>query len=83
MTDTTTLEAATTTVSAPRRSGSLTAMKLAELQGLASSMGISGTGKMRKGDLVEAYKLGEHLFRARIPENSFLNGKTIAEFREE
>jgi len=32
-----------------------------------------------KGDLVEAYKLGENLFRARIPENSFLNGKTIAE----
>ena len=56
MTDTTTLEAATTTVSTPRRSGSLTAMKLAELQGLASSMGISGTGKMRKGDLVEAIR---------------------------
>ena len=32
-----------------------------------------------KGDLVEAYKLGEQLFRARIPENSFLSGKTIAE----
>lgn len=32
-----------------------------------------------KGDLVEAYKLGENLFRARIPKNSFLNGKTIAE----
>ena len=48
MTDTTTLEAAPT-----RRSGSLTAMKLAELQGLASSMGITGTAKMRKGDLVD------------------------------
>ena len=51
MTDTTTLEAAPT-----RRSGSLTAMKLAELQGLASSMGITGTAKMRKGDLVDAIK---------------------------
>ena len=28
-------------------------MKVAELQGLASSMGIGGTAKMRKGDLVE------------------------------
>ena len=51
MTDTTTLEAAPA-----RRSGSLTAMKLAELQGLASSMGITGTAKMRKGDLVDAIK---------------------------
>ncbi|WP_159904568.1 transcription termination factor Rho [Ornithinibacter aureus] len=31
-------------------------MRLAELQGLASSMGISGTTKMRKGDLVAAIK---------------------------
>ncbi|MFV0462577.1 MAG: transcription termination factor Rho [Nostocoides sp.] len=31
-------------------------MKVAELQGLASSMGISGTAKMRKGDLVDAIK---------------------------
>jgi transcription termination factor Rho len=54
VTDTTTLEDAT---SAPvRRSGSLTALRLAELQGLASSMGITGTAKMRKGDLVAAIK---------------------------
>ncbi|WP_239111387.1 transcription termination factor Rho [Phycicoccus sonneraticus] len=31
-------------------------MRLAELQGLASSMGISGTAKMRKGDLVAAIR---------------------------
>ncbi|MGL5850089.1 MAG: transcription termination factor Rho, partial [Phycicoccus sp.] len=37
-------------------SGALTAMRLAELQGLASSMGIDGTAKMRKGDLVAAIK---------------------------
>ena len=54
MTDTTTLEASTG--ASPRRSGALTAMRLAELQGLASSMGISGTTKMRKGDLVAAIK---------------------------
>ena len=54
VTDTTTLEASTG--ASPRRSGALTAMRLAELQGLASSMGISGTTKMRKGDLVAAIK---------------------------
>ncbi len=54
VTDTTTLEA--TSGTSPRRSGALTAMRLAELQGLASSMGISGTAKMRKGDLVAAIK---------------------------
>ena len=56
VTDTTTLEASATSGSSPRRSGALTAMRLAELQGLASSMGISGTAKMRKGDLVAAIK---------------------------
>lgn len=56
MTDTTTLEASSASGQSPRRSGSLTAMRLAELQGLASSMGISGTAKMRKGDLVAAIK---------------------------
>jgi di/tricarboxylate transporter len=31
------------------------------------------------GDLVEAYRLGHNLFRARLPENSSLIGKTLAE----
>lgn len=31
------------------------------------------------GDLIAAYNLGENLFRARVPENSFLGGKTLAE----
>ncbi len=57
MTDTTTLDAASGATEPPqRRSGSLTAMRLAELQGLASSMGITGTARMRKGDLVAAIK---------------------------
>jgi di/tricarboxylate transporter len=30
-------------------------------------------------DLVETYHLDENLFRAKVPENSFLHGKTIAE----
>ncbi len=55
MTDTTTLEASAAAGGA-RRSGALSAMRLAELQGLASSMGISGTAKMRKGDLVAAIR---------------------------
>ena len=56
MTDTITRETSEDGASAPRRSGALTAMRLAELQGLASSMGITGTAKMRKGDLVAAIK---------------------------
>jgi transcription termination factor Rho len=55
VTDTTTLETSASS-GGPRRSGALSAMRLAERQGLASSMGISGTAKMRKGDLVAAIK---------------------------
>ncbi|MCU1412063.1 MAG: transcription termination factor Rho, partial [Rhodoglobus sp.] len=32
----------------------LSTLKLAELQALASSLGISGASKLRKGDLVDA-----------------------------
>ncbi|HEX5428013.1 MAG TPA: transcription termination factor Rho, partial [Pedococcus sp.] len=63
MTDTTTLDAAASpdtgsrdAAERPRRSGALSTMKVAELQGLAASMGITGTAKMRKGDLVTAIK---------------------------
>ncbi len=56
MTDTTTLDTASSQDEKPRRSGALSTMKVAELQGLAASMGISGTAKMRKGDLVAAIK---------------------------
>ncbi|TQJ49896.1 transcription termination factor Rho [Phycicoccus sp. SLBN-51] len=57
MTDTTTLDAAQPGgTEKPRRSGALSTMRLAELQGLASSMGITGTAKMRKGDLITAIK---------------------------
>ncbi len=37
-------------------SGSLSSMKLAELQAVASQMGVKGTSRMRKGDLVEAIR---------------------------
>src|SRR6185437_9770202 len=37
-----------------RRSPGLSGMLLSELQGMASSLGISGTARMRKGELVAA-----------------------------
>ncbi len=46
----------TTKTAAPTKSGSLSAMRLAELQGLAGSMGIAVSPKMRKADLVQAIK---------------------------
>jgi transcription termination factor Rho len=39
-----------------KRASSLSTMKLAELQGLAGSLGLTGTAKMRKGDLVTAIR---------------------------
>ncbi|HRC16653.1 MAG TPA: transcription termination factor Rho [Phycicoccus elongatus] len=80
MTDTTALEAAPA-----RRSGSLTTMKVAELQGLASSMGIGGTAKMRKGDLVEAIKArqgGRGAGAARTPEEKTVVEAPVVERRE-
>ncbi|MDQ2836929.1 MAG: Rho termination factor N-terminal domain-containing protein, partial [Actinomycetota bacterium] len=44
---------------AKRRSGSLSAMLLPELQALAASMGLS-TGKLRKSDLVAAIESARH-----------------------
>ncbi len=47
----------TTDVAAPARpTGSLSAMRVAELQSLASSMGIPVSPKMRKADLVQAIR---------------------------
>ena len=47
----------TTTVAADNNAA-LSAMKLPQLQALASELGVSGTAKMRKSDLVEAIKNG-------------------------
>ncbi len=46
--------AANGTTKPRRRSAGLSGMVLSELQELASSLGISGTGRMRKGQLIEA-----------------------------
>ncbi|RPF20158.1 transcription termination factor Rho [Myceligenerans xiligouense] len=45
-----------TTDNAKPASGSLSAMRLAELQALASELGVKGISKMRKSDLVEAIR---------------------------
>ena len=47
-----------TTVASADNSAALSAMKLPQLQALASELGVSGVKKMRKGDLIEAIKNG-------------------------
>ena len=61
MTNTTDLASAHTIAAGetPKRTGGLTTMKLAELQGMAGSLGLTGTAKMRKGDLVTAIKASQ------------------------
>jgi transcription termination factor Rho len=49
-------DAASGKAPARKRSAGLSGMVLAELQGLAGELGISGTAKMRKGQLIEAIK---------------------------
>ena len=89
MTDTTTLETASTQDEKPRRSGSLSTMKVAELQGLAASMGITGTAKMRKNDLVAAIKdrqsggTGAAQSRVSAPEGAGSEATTATEDRRE
>ncbi|MFB9375431.1 transcription termination factor Rho [Kineococcus gynurae] len=55
MTDTTDISADAGTA-APRRTGSLSALRLPQLQALAAELGISGTGRMRKVDLLAAIR---------------------------
>jgi len=54
----------------PKRTGGLSTMKLAELQGLAGGLGLSGTAKMRKGDLVTAIKARQSGGSASVAPNS-------------
>jgi transcription termination factor Rho len=57
VTDTTEITAAPAGAGdAGSRTGSLSALRLPQLQALASELGLSGTAKMRKNDLVEAIK---------------------------
>ncbi|MGY4645556.1 transcription termination factor Rho [Cellulomonas sp. URHB0016] len=52
MTDT--IDPAVSPTGGSARSASVSALRLPELQALASELGVKGTSKMRKGDLVEA-----------------------------
>ena len=49
-------DSAPTASKAKRRSGGLSGMVLPELQAVAADLGISGTARMRKGQLIEAIK---------------------------
>ncbi|WP_267127726.1 transcription termination factor Rho [Demequina phytophila] len=48
----------TDTTVAPDQTATLSAMKLPQLQALAAELGVSGTARMRKNDLIEAIKNG-------------------------
>jgi transcription termination factor Rho len=65
-----------TTPAAPktrrRTGGGLTAMLLPELQGLAGELGISGTGRMRKGELIAAIQAKQAGGQAAAPAQSEL-----------
>ena len=50
----TSTSAAGSSTAAPAKSSGLAGLKLAQLQALASQLGISGGSRMRKGDLVTA-----------------------------
>jgi len=65
VTDTTDLAApASGAGEASRPSGALSALRLAELQALAASLGLAGTARMRKSDLVTAIKMRQSGARA-------------------
>ena len=56
MTDTSQVAPADPAAGGGPRTGSLSALRLPELQAVAAQLGISGTARMRKSDLVEAIK---------------------------
>jgi transcription termination factor Rho len=62
---------------APRKRAGLSGMVLAELQALASELGISGTARMRKGDLIEAIKARQQggTDRAAVPAPAATSGE--------
>ena len=89
MTETTELSPAVDTSSAaestaaPAKSSGLAGLKLAQLQALASQLGISGGSRMRKGDLVtaiSAHRAGTPVSKApaRAAEKASDNG-TVAQ----
>ena len=90
MTETTELSSAVETSSsaagsstaAPAKSSGLAGLKLAQLQALASQLGISGGSRMRKGDLVSAisaHRAGTPVSKApaRAAEKASDNGSAV------
>jgi transcription termination factor Rho len=59
VTDTSQIAPADSAAGGGPRTGSLSALRLPELQAVAAQLGISGTGRMRKSDLIEAIKARE------------------------
>ncbi|MEE2568382.1 transcription termination factor Rho [Pseudarthrobacter sp. J64] len=88
MTETTELSPAVETSSsaaaataAPAKSSGLAGLKLAQLQALASQLGISGGSRMRKGDLVtaiSAHRAGTPAVKAEAPAKAAAAPKTEA-----
>ncbi len=56
MTDTIDIGGTASSAAGPARTGTLGALRLPELQALASQLGVKGTSKMRKSDLVDAIR---------------------------
>src|SRR5689334_6709044 len=59
VTDTSQIAPADPAAGGGQRTGSLSALRLPELQAVAAQLGIRGTARMRKSDLVEAIKARE------------------------
>ncbi len=61
--------------SAPKkRAGGLNSMLIADLKSLASGLGVSGAGSMKKADLVNAIKAAQSGGRGKSPEKASEQG---------
>ena len=67
-----------TTASSRRRGNGLAGMLLPELQRLAGELGIAGTGRMRKGDLVAAISARQVGGSADAPTTSIPEARGVA-----
>ena len=54
-----TLDAVSSTADGSPRSGAISALRLPELQALAAQLGVKGTSKMRKSDLLDVIKAAQ------------------------
>ncbi|WP_307844260.1 transcription termination factor Rho [Sanguibacter suaedae] len=68
MTDTTDATATSSAASGTARAGAISALRLPELQELAAQLGVKGTSKMRKSDLVDVIRATQAGDRPAAPE---------------